>query len=66
MLILCQPCYPTCKLVDVTETHTPVPELNLPHRHAGFDIQGFDENVADAAFLSAAALADKAMASGSP
>ena len=40
--------------------------LNLPHRHAGFGIQRFDKEVADAAFLSAAAPADKSMARGSP
>ena len=41
-------------------------QLNLPHRHAAFSIQGYDEDVADAAFLSAVVLADKAMARGSP
>ena len=41
-------------------------QLTLPHRHAGFGIQSFDEDDADAAYLSAAALADKAMARGSP
>lgn len=38
--------------------------LHLPHRLAGFAIQHFEEDVSDAAFLAAAALASNAMARG--
>jgi len=39
-------------------------QLHLPHRHGGFGIQRFEEDVADASYLAAAALADNAMARG--
>lgn len=38
--------------------------LHLPHRKGGFAMQRFSQDTADAAFLSAAALADNAMAQG--
>ena len=37
--------------------------LHLPHRHGGFGIQRFQEDVADASFLAAAALADNVLES---
>lgn len=54
-------------IADLSDADLQAPQLtllHLPHRHGGFALQKFDKEIADASFLSAAALADNAMARG--
>jgi hypothetical protein len=54
-------------VADLSDNELNAPQktmLHLPHRHGGLAIQQFDEEVSDAAYLAAAALADNAMSSG--
>ena len=53
-------------IVELSDADVHAPQralLHLPHRHGGFGIQRFQEDVADASFLAAAALADNVLES---